>query len=104
MVTEMLSLLSKRISLFLCGNHVIEKEEIEIYQYGFEIILSSLIGFILSIAVGCCLGMFFYALLYYGIFFIYLYTSLFLIYQVYLMKQVKTPNCMINKYWHESHL
>ena len=64
----MLSLLSKRISLFLCGNHVIEKEEIEIYQYGFEIILSSLIGFILSIAVGCCLGMFFYALLYYGIF------------------------------------
>lgn len=64
----MLSLLSKRISLFLCGNHVIEKEEIEIYQYGFEIILSSLIGFILSIAVGCCLEMFFYALLYYGIF------------------------------------
>lgn len=58
----MLSLLSKRISLFLCGNHVIEKEEIEIYQYGFEIILSSLIGFILSIAVGCCLGMFFYAI------------------------------------------
>jgi hypothetical protein len=38
MVTEMLSLLSKRISLFLCGNHV--KTANQYYIYSFFMIIA----------------------------------------------------------------
>ena len=43
MVSEMIAELSKRMSLFLCKKEIVEQEMAEVYQYGFEIIFSTLI-------------------------------------------------------------
>ena len=52
MVSEMIAELSKRMSLFLCKKEIVEQEMAEVYQYGFEIIFSTLIGFFITIAIG----------------------------------------------------
>lgn len=52
----MISFLSNFIALFLYKNNIIDKEKIEVCQYGFEIIISTIIGFLLVLASGIILG------------------------------------------------
>ena len=65
MVSEMIAELSKRMSLFLCKKEIVEQEMAEVYQYGFEIIFSTLIGFFITIAIGAVFRMFLVSLVYY---------------------------------------
>lgn len=51
MVSEMIAELSKRMSLFLCKKEIVEQEMAEVYQYGFEIIFSTLIGFFITLSL-----------------------------------------------------
>lgn len=48
----MISFLSNFIALFLYKNNIIDKEKIEVCQYGFEIIVSTIIGFLLVLISG----------------------------------------------------
>lgn len=64
----MISEISKKISLFLCRNNIIENEDIEIYKYGFETICSTIIGFVITFAIGMIFRMFFLSIVYYVIF------------------------------------
>lgn len=64
MITE----LSKRISLFLCEKDIVTKETVEVYQYGFEVIISTLIGFFITILIGVAFHMIVVSLLYYFVF------------------------------------
>ncbi len=61
MITE----LSKRISHFLCEKDIVKEETVEIYQYGFEIIISTLIGFFITVLIGAVFHMIIASLLYY---------------------------------------
>ena len=61
----MIAELSKRMSLFLCKKEIVEQEMAEVYQYGFEIIFSTLIGFFITIAIGAVFRMFLVSLVYY---------------------------------------
>ncbi|MFR5169280.1 accessory gene regulator ArgB-like protein [uncultured Ruminococcus sp.] len=53
------------MSLFLCKKEIVEQEMAEVYQYGFEIIFSTLIGFFITIAIGAVFRMFLVSLVYY---------------------------------------
>lgn len=64
----MISEISKRISLFLCRKNIIKYEDIEIYKYGFEMICSTTLGFIITIIIGMILRMFFLSIVYYTMF------------------------------------
>ena len=48
----MISFLSKGMALFLLKNKVIDDETCEVCQYGFEIIVSTIIGFVLVMLIG----------------------------------------------------
>lgn len=65
---EIITFLSKTISHFLCKNNVIDKQELEIYQYGFEIIISTLLGFIIVMLIGLAFHMTLSAIFYYVVF------------------------------------
>ena len=65
---EMITTISNRISHFLLKNNVIAAEDIEIYQYGLEIIVSTILGTLIVFLIGVLLHMFLLSLLYYGIF------------------------------------
>lgn len=43
----MISFLGKSITLFLLRNNIIEKEKTPVYEYGFEVMISTMIGFCL---------------------------------------------------------
>jgi accessory gene regulator B len=62
----MISGFSKKITSYLCRNNAFPKEEEEIYQYGFEIIISTLLGFFITLAIGVLFGMGWLWVLYYG--------------------------------------
>ena len=64
----MITFLSKCISHFLCKNNVITEEDFSIYQYGFEIIFSTILGFLITIGIGFLLRMEILSILYYIIF------------------------------------
>lgn len=64
----MITAVSKSISLFLWKNHIIEEEEIEICQYGFEIIVSTILGTLIVLCIGLLLHMPWLAALYFIIF------------------------------------
>lgn len=64
----MISEISKRISLFLCRKSIIDYKDIEIYKYGFETICSTIIGFVITIAIGLIFQMFFLSIAYYVMF------------------------------------
>ena len=64
----MISEISKRISLFLCRKNIIKHEDIEIYKYGFETICSTILGLILTLAIGLTFKMFFLSIVYYVVF------------------------------------
>ena len=64
----MISEISKRISLFLCRKNIIKHEDIEIYKYGFETMCSTILGLILTLAIGLTFKMFFLSIVYYVVF------------------------------------
>lgn len=64
----MITFLGKNISLFLCKKNIIPKEEADIYQYGFETILSTVLGFVITLVMGLAFKMVLLSIIYYGIF------------------------------------
>ncbi len=60
--------LSKCISNFLYKKKIITEEDYPIYQYGFEIIISTILGFLITIGIGILLNMKLLSMLYYIIF------------------------------------
>lgn len=64
----MISLLSKRIALFLCKKEIIDDEKKSICEYGFELIISIFIGFLLVIISGILLDEFLASLIFYILF------------------------------------
>lgn len=58
MVTTMITMLSSHIADFFVDNHVIEKEQKDVYRYGAEIILSSIVGILVILLAGICTGSF----------------------------------------------
>ncbi|MDE6088103.1 MAG: accessory gene regulator B family protein [Oscillospiraceae bacterium] len=64
----MLTALCKSISLFLYQNHIIDEEEVEICQYGFEISFSTVISFLVVISIAFLLRIPEIGLLYYTVF------------------------------------
>lgn len=64
----MISFLSNSIALFLYKKKVIDEEELPVCQYGFEIIVSTIIGFLLVLLSGIILDEIIEALLFYCLF------------------------------------
>ncbi len=64
----MITILSKSISHFLLEREIIPKEEEEIYQYGFETIISTVLGFLIVLILGMLFRMIWPAVLYYVLF------------------------------------
>lgn len=64
----MISFLSNFIALSLYKNNIIDKEKIEVCQYGFEIIVSTIIGFLLVLTSGIILREITEAILFYCLF------------------------------------
>ena len=65
---KIITFLGKSISHFLCKKKVIAEQEVEVYQYGFEILISTTLGLLITVAIGIVLNMFFLSVLYYVIF------------------------------------
>ena len=65
---KIITFLGKSISHFLCEKKVIAEQEVEVYQYGFEILISTTLGLLITVAIGIVLNMFFLSVLYYVIF------------------------------------
>lgn len=68
LVMKMISFLSNSIALFLYKKKVIDDEELTVCQYGFEIIISTIIGFLLVLLSGIILDETIEALLFYVLF------------------------------------
>ena len=64
----MISFLSRSVVRSLIKNDMIEMEKAEVYQYGFEILISTTLGLLITVAIGIVLNMFFLSVLYYVIF------------------------------------
>ena len=47
---------------------MIAEQEVEVYQYGFEILISTTLGLLITVAIGIVLNMFFLSVLYYVVF------------------------------------
>ena len=67
-VKKMLSTLSKIIALFLYRKKVIDIKNIPVCKYGFEILISTLMGFLLVCLSGIICNEFFSAMIFYAIF------------------------------------
>ena len=65
---KIITFLGKSISHFLCEKKVIAEQEVEVYQYGFEILISTTLGLLITVAIGIVLNMFFLSVLYYVVF------------------------------------
>jgi len=48
----MITFLSHRIALFLRDNDIVDDENAQVCQYGFEIIISTFFGFLLVVSIG----------------------------------------------------
>ena len=64
----MISFLSNFIAHYLFKNQIIEKEKIPVCQYGFEIIVSTFMGFLIVSVIGIVLNEFAESLLFYFLF------------------------------------
>ncbi len=64
----MISKLSKLIALFLYKEQIIDEEKTPVCEYGFELIISTMIGFILVIIVGLIMNTVTHALFFYLVF------------------------------------
>ena len=61
----MISFLSRSVVRSLIKNDMIEMEKAEVYQYGFEILISTTLGLLITVAIGIVLNMFFLSVFYY---------------------------------------
>lgn len=57
-----------KIADFLCRSNTIHHEEKEIYVYGFEILFSNIVNFVLIMVMGLLFKQFYHALLFYTVF------------------------------------
>lgn len=64
----MISKLSKLIALFLHKEHIIDDERIPVCEYGIELMISTMIGFLLVIMVGVMMNALAHALFFYLVF------------------------------------
>lgn len=64
----MISILSHRIALFLKDNEIVDEETSQVCQYGFEIIISTIIGFLLVVITGLCCREILSAIWFYALF------------------------------------
>lgn len=60
----MYSILSSKITAFLITNHAVKDEESEIYRYGLELLLSSIVNLIALLFLGYLLNRFFQTILF----------------------------------------
>ena len=67
-VNAMIAWLSNYLVRVLLKNEIIEADKIEIYQYGYEIMISTIITFLIVLISGIILNCLPAALLYFGIF------------------------------------
>lgn len=65
---EIITILASNISLFLYKNNIVDRHDLEIYQYGFEMIISTILGFIITLIIGIILNMSLLSIAYYIIF------------------------------------
>lgn len=64
----MISLLSERITRLLCKKEIIKEDEKDIYQYGYEVFISSLISFLIVATVGIFAGLIIESAIFYIVF------------------------------------
>ncbi len=64
----MITALSRKISQFLYRKGIIEEGLKEVYEYGFETIFSTVLGFLITVAIGAVFRMTLLSLFYYVIF------------------------------------
>lgn len=60
----MITYLSSKLTARLCRSSIIDSEKTEIYQYGYEVFISGMIGFIIAGAIGAISGHFIEALIF----------------------------------------
>lgn len=66
----MISYLSRSITLFLLRNNVVDAEKRSVYEYGFEVIISTVIGFVLIFISGFILDELLSSMIFYAMFII----------------------------------
>ena len=54
----MITSISKKLASYLCRKNIIDKDKKEIYQYGYEVLISGLIGFAIVIILGILMNRF----------------------------------------------
>lgn len=64
----MITVISKKIAEFLCSKNIIEKDKKEVYQYGYEVLVSGLTGFIIVLVLGLFMKRFVDSLLFLAVF------------------------------------
>ena len=64
----MITSISKKLASYLCRKNIIDKDKKEIYQCGYEVLISGLIGFAIVIILGILMNRFIESLLFLGVF------------------------------------
>ncbi len=64
----MISKLAARITEVMCNKKLINKEDYELYQYGYYLVLSKALFFILTVLIGTCFGILKESVLFYVVF------------------------------------
>lgn len=64
----MITSISKKLASYLSRKNIIDKNKKEIYQYGYEVLISGLIGFAIVIILGILMNRFIESLLFLGVF------------------------------------
>lgn len=64
----MITYLSSKLTEYLCRNSIIDSEKAEIYQYGYEVFISGMIGFIIAGTIGTVSGHFIESLIFLAFF------------------------------------
>lgn len=64
----MISYLSKSITLFLLHNKIVDEEKRSVYEYGFEVMISTVIGFVLTFISGLIFDELLSSMIFYAMF------------------------------------
>lgn len=64
----MITTISEKIASYLCRKNIIDKDKKEIYQYGYEVLISGLIGFAIVIILGTLMNCFIESMLFLAVF------------------------------------
>ena len=60
----MITIMSEKLTSFLCRKKIIPEDRKEIYQYGYEVLISGLLGFFIAGIIGFLMGRFFDAVIF----------------------------------------